>query len=160
MLLIILICSLPKESTLTFKKKTKKNYSCQHFGSEIAGALRPCLCALLGLCSPASPGSHCLSILSCFSQHTPSHLSQNRDTQWFHNLCLTFSYQKALFLMSPPPPPPRPIADSSSYCFISLSTWLFLTVCCSSLFIKHCRSFSECGDLHSQRRYPRLLWSL
>ena len=48
-------------------------------------------------------------------------------------------YQMTLFL----PSIFLPAADSSSYCFISLCYWLFLTVCCSQLFIRHFWLFSE-----------------
>lgn len=148
MLLIILSSSLPKESKHIFLKNKETLLLpalwLRHCWST---APPPPTMRFVRTLFTCHSGSHCVSILSCVSQHTPSYRSQNRDTQWLRNLCLTFSYQKALFLISVPPS--TPIADSSSYCFISLSTWLFLTVCCSSLFIKRCQFFSECRDLHS-----------
>lgn len=92
-------------------------------------------------------GSHCVSILSCVSQHTPPISSQNRKYTVARNLCLTFSYPGSISNISLPPP--APIADSSSYCFISLSTCSSDCVLLITLHKALPGFFSECRDLHS-----------
>ena len=135
--------SLPKESKLIFLKKNKKTLPLpalwlRHCWS---AAPAPRLCALWGLCSPATPDPHCLSILSCFSQHTPSYRSQNGDTQWLRNLCLTFSYQKALFTISVPPP--------------HLHRWLFLLLL---YFLKYLAVSDSVLLITLHKALPVLLW--